>query len=96
MEAQVRGGTGSIGVVGGPIIVDATDVTGTPEVPIDLPPIFPCRVIVRLNRVDYKGCDVGSYWRYKVSVNSSGWCSDLRIMDWGKSHRQHGKVRYVF
>jgi hypothetical protein len=74
---NVRPGTGSIVVDDGPEIVpiDPDEVGEVPEG-------RPCRFIVRLRGVSYQGDDVGSDWRYSVTINSTAWVSPRHHFAW--------------
>lgn len=72
MESVLSGGTGSVVVTDGPPI----HIPG-PEVDVKQKP---CRVTATLLAVYYGGDNVGSEWRYEISVNTAVWSSSLRIV----------------
>lgn len=72
MESVMSGGTGSVVVTEGPSI-------HIPDPEVDAKR-KPCRVTATLLGVYYGGDNVGSEWRYAISVNTAAWLSGLRIV----------------
>jgi hypothetical protein len=75
MDNVLSGGTGSFVIPDGTLI----DIPG-PEVDLKQKP---CRVTATLRAVHYLGDNIGSKWRYYISVNNTLWSSDLRIVHCG-------------
>jgi len=90
MSDQLLSGPGSV-------VEDGLDIH-IPGIPVteDDRKRKPCRVIVTLIGVYYGGDDVGSEWRYEISVNGGSWVSDLRIVHWrtwdSVDHRVYDEV----
>lgn len=85
MEGVLSGGTGSVVVTDGPALY----IPG-PEVDVNRKP---CRVTATLLAVYYGGDNIGSEWRYEISVNTAVWLSGQRILHW-RTWDHVGKLIY--
>ena len=69
---------------GGLIVDNGTDfvIPGDPEPGQIERPKNPCKITVALKGVYYGGDNVGSVWKYMVSVNENVWISDSHTVQW--------------
>lgn len=76
LDSSVR--PGPIVVDDGPVLVPVEPENGGEPGPGKRP----CRIRVKLRGVAYRGHDVGSDWRYTVTVNNSVWISRRHAVAW--------------